>query len=287
MNLNAYLAPHGIALCGALPLCECTLCRPHLLKAAGFDPDGASALFVQLFAVPYLTEESDRADRNVSSYAVSEDYHVYMKQLSDALLPLLRADHPGHRFALFSDHSPIDEIEAAITAGLGVRGLNHLLLTVRHSSYVFLGEIITDLPLTSTRTTLPLSALRCHACGACLRACPMHREDGICRSALTQKKGELTDGERGLLARHPLLWGCDICQEVCPYTAAARNRGTLYTDIPFFRQHTVSRLDHATLEHMDDVAFARRAYAWRGSAVIRRNITIKAEAKKEDKPCSN
>lgn len=275
MDLQEYLKPYGIALSGVLPLSACLVRKPYLLTRAGFAPDQASDLFVQIFAVPYLTPASDDASRNLSAYAVSEDYHLFMHTLFDDLLPRLRADHPSHRFAGFADHSPIDEISAAVDAGLGVRGRNHLLLTERHSSYVFLGEIVTDLPLTPTPSVLPPESRVCHNCGACLAACPMTQKGGECRSALTQKKGELSPEERDMLTRFGSVWGCDVCQQVCPYTSHARNRGTLYTPIPFFYQATVPHLTLEILDHMSDEAFFRRAFAWRGREVIRRNLYLK------------
>jgi epoxyqueuosine reductase len=275
MPLRPYLSEHGIDLCGVLPLDACTIKRPYLLERAGFSPESKNETYVCLFAVPYLTPTSDTQYRNLSAYAVSEDYHVFFARLYDALLARLRSDFPDHRFAAFVDHSPIDEIDAAVLAGLGVRGLNHLLLTERHSSYVFLGEIITDLPLTPTPTALPEHLRVCHKCGACLRACPMETVGGECRSALTQKKGALREDESRLLATFPSLWGCDVCQEVCPYTAHARRRGTLYTKIPFFHQNTIATLSLDALDEMDDESFSRRAYAWRGRDVIRRNLLVK------------
>jgi epoxyqueuosine reductase len=100
-------------------------------------------------------------------------------------------------------------------------------------------------------------------------------EGGECRSALTQKKGALSEDESRLLATFPSLWGCDVCQEVCPYTAHARRRGTLYTKIPFFHQNTIATLSLDALDEMDDESFSRRAYAWRGRDVIRRNLLLK------------
>lgn len=273
MDIRSYLTPYGIDLIGVLPLSECRLTRPYLLTREGLD--ASAPLSVVIFAIPYLSPDADRPDRNLSAYAVSEDYHVFVRELLGELLPRLRADHPDHRFAGFADHSPIDEIDAAVLAGLGVRGRNHLLLTERYSSYVFLAEIVTDLPIPSTRTAFPPTALCCHGCDACLAWCPKVKADGVCLSALTQKKGELTEAERAVLTDFPSVWGCDICQEVCPYTHRARSRGTIYSPIPFFRQRTVPHLTVEALDDMDEEQFSRRAYAWRGRDTIRRNLLLK------------
>ncbi len=272
MDLHAYLAPHGIELSGVLPLSDCILKRPYLLERAGFDTSDRARLFVQMFAIPYHTPAADASDRNLSAYAVCEDYHVFVRELGETLLAALQADFPDNRFALFADHSPIDEIEAAIAAGLGVRGKNRLLLTERYSSYVFLAELVTDLALSPTPTPLPPELRVCHGCDKCISACPMTAEGGECRSALTQKKGALSEDEQAALVRFPSVWGCDICQEVCPYTAHARARGTIWSPIPFFHQNTLSRLTVELLDGMSEAEFARRAYAWRGRDTVRRNL---------------
>ncbi len=282
MNLTSYLQPYGVELTGVLTLDACSVHKPYLLHRAGFDLQKANTVFVQIFAVPYLTPDAQHASRNLSAYAVSEDYHLFFEQLYDELLPRLRTEYSDHLFAGFADHSPIDEISAAVDAGLGVRGLNHLLLTNRYSSYVFLGEIITDLPLTPTPSVLPPEARNCHACGACLAACPMQSEGGECRSSLTQKKGNLTAEECQALQRFDSVWGCDICQQVCPYTAHAKARGTIYTSIPFFHRNTIPHLTIDLLDEINDDAFSRRAYAWRGREVIRRNLSLKQSQRKED-----
>lgn len=276
MDLRPYLSEYHIDLCGVLPLDECRILHPHLLCRAGFSEDETAGdrLFVQLFAIPYLSRSAAHPARNLSAYAIGRDYHLFVRELLDDLLQRLRCEHPDYRFAGFADHSPIDEITAAVAAGMGVRGRNHLLLTERYSSYVFLAEIITDMPLTPTPTALPTELQHCHNCGKCEEACPMVREGGLCRSALTQKKDPLTEDERRTLQDFPLVWGCDACQEVCPYTAHAIARGTIWTPIPFFEEQLIPCLTLDVLDAMSDEEFAARAYAWRGRKTIRRNLIL-------------
>lgn len=264
--LKEELATEGITLFAPLPLSSCRILRPYLLEREGIE--GGTAI---LMAVPYAIPQNERG--NLSAYAVSRDYHLFFRELFDRLLPRLRARYPAHRFAGFTDHSPIDEIHAAASAGLGVIGDNGLLLTERYSSYIFLGEIVTDACLPSS----PVPPGECHHCGACRRACPVGVDKSACLSALTQKKGELTEEERERLRAHPLVWGCDTCQEVCPYTRAAREHGTLYEAPPFFREQALSTLTVEALDTMTDEQFRTRAYAWRGRQVIWRNLLLKKE----------
>ncbi len=263
----------------ALPLSLCRVHRPYKLEGLGFRAD--DPLFVIILAIPYYTEESAK---NISSYAIPRDYHLFCKELFTSLIPRLTARFEGKRFYGFADDSPIDEREAAALAGLGVLGENGLLITEKYSSYVFLGEIITDLPLTLSGE---FKIERCEGCGLCRAACPK-AACGECLSALTQKKGELTPEERQAIKDHGSAWGCDICSEVCPYTKRAIERGTIYTNIDFFRRELIPVLSSELVGSMSDSDFACRAYSWRKRDTIIRNLKILEEDilnRKEDELC--
>ena len=106
---------------------------------------------------------------------------------------------------------------------------------------------------------------------------------GVCLSALTQKKGELSDDERSAIVKYGYAWGCDICQEACPHTQNAIKQGTIYTPIEFFKQDVTPYLTSDGVRSMTDEQFASRAYSWRGRNTIVRNLEIleKSEAKEE------
>lgn len=262
--LTNFFHKKQIYLFSPILLSECEIRKPYLLER-----EGISAGTAVMIAVPYFTKACLSPERNVSAYAVSRDYHGFYSELFGELLPLLREKYPEERFAGFADHSPVAELQAATRAGLGVIGKNGLLITKRYSSYVFLGELVTTANLPST-----VGPVRtCIGCGKCRRACPMD-EIGDCLSALTQKKGALTDVEQQHLLRFRSAWGCDICQEVCPHTAAAIQAESIFTPIPYFQADTVPHLSLSVLDSMDDETFSKRAYAWRGRDTIRRNLSL-------------
>lgn len=262
--LSSFFAEKNIDCWGSIPLSSCHIIKPYLLERTGIG-NGS----VVLFAVPYLTEAGMAQDRNLSAYAVPRDYHGFFKQLFDELLPLLSSKFPNARFAGFADHSPIAEIDAASRAGLGVIGKNNLLLTPKYSSYVFLGEIVTDILLDCSAK----EPAYCEDCGACTAACPKGT-CGECLSALTQKKGELREAEKEVLIRHGSVWGCDLCQEVCPHTKRAIASKSIFSPIPYFRESNLAHLTQADLDAMSDVELASRAYAWRGRETIGRNLML-------------
>ena len=264
-RIKELLRERGIFLAAPISLSACTIQKPYLLERAGIT-DGTAILF----AIPYYTTNSDLGASNISIYAASCDYHLYFRTLFDEILPVLRAEFPENRFAGFTDHSPIAEAQAAVRAGLGFWGCNHLFLTREHSSFVFLGEIVTD-----ALVDAPLhEEAHCPECGACRAACPVGLDVSRCHSALTQKKGDLSDEEKKLILARGSAWGCDICQMACPITVQARTRGTLYSKIPFFTESTLPHLTAAQVREMSDEEFATRAYSWRGKATILRNLEL-------------
>ena len=111
----------------------------------------------------------------------------------------------------------------------------------------------------------------CMHCSACRRACKtgtLLSDARVCLSALTQKKGSLTEEEKEMIRQNGTAWGCDACQNVCPY-----NKGKI-TPISFFHQERVTCLTKEILLSMSEDAFARRAYAWRGRQTVLRNLEI-------------
>lgn len=264
-RIEQILKDNQIELFGAVLLKDCHVLRPYKLSRAGFSE--SEELTALMMAVPYLTRHEEK---NLSAYAISRDYHGFYKELFSALIPQLEAEFSGYLFRGFADDSPIDEREAAALAGLGRFGENGMLITEKYSSYVFLGEIITNMPIPEAKAS-PI--LHCEGCGLCKAACPMGKL-GQCLSALTQKKGELTESEADAIKKYGTVWGCDICQEVCPHTLQAIKSQTIYTNLEYFKQKTIPQLTSDVLDAMSEEEFASRAYSWRGRQTIGRNLKI-------------
>jgi epoxyqueuosine reductase len=160
----------------------------------------------------------------VARYAWGEDYHVVLREKLDAFLARLRGAlaEPFQARACV-DTSAVIERELAAAAGVGWIGKNTMVLHPRIGSFFFLGEIITDLELSPDQ---PLPD-HCGACTRCLEACPTsafpspHVMDARrCIAYLTiEHRGEI---DAGLAAKMgDWVFGCDICQEVCPYNRRA------------------------------------------------------------------
>ena len=265
--LAAFFAAEGIELYASLPLDDCPVIRSDLL----FEVPGAQS--VLLFVVPYFT--GNHPKRNVSLYALAPDYHFYMKEFGKRLIARLSSLRPEARFAAFADRSPIDERRAAARAGLGILGDNGLLITKPYGSYVFIGEVLSDLPPEALGAKKAETPGECLHCGACRAVCPAGGE--VCASGISQKKGELSKDEEELLLKTGLVWGCDLCQTVCPLNNNAKE-----TPIAYFRTDLIEKLDAGALETLHGADFKRRAFSWRGRQVLLRNIALYEKEKEKE-----
>ncbi len=258
---------------GVLPIEECKIQKDYLLNDEDFVPRS-----VICFLVPYYTQNGE----NLSKYAVSKDYHLYMNQLFEGLSNTLKTVYPQNRIRGFADHSPIFELEAAAKCGLGVIGENRLLINEKYSSFVFIGDIFTDIDAKLLGYVSAEEPKSCLKCGKCKVSCPtgaLNDSNKLCLSAITQRKGELSDQELSLIINNNTVWGCDICQNVCPYTLNAITNGTIQTPIKFFYEDIIHKLTSDVLENMNDDEFNMRVYSWRKRETIRRNLILTEEAK--------
>ena len=159
-QIKSVLRDEMILLSVFYPLEKCIIKKKYLLDRAGIESG-----FAVVFAIPYYTKSCD-GKKNISAYAVSRDYHLYIKGLESRIVPKLKALYPDVSFAFFADHSPIDERDAAVRAGLGIYGKNRLIITEPYSSYVFLGELIVGATLPEG-SYVDRDIQYCENCGLC------------------------------------------------------------------------------------------------------------------------
>ncbi len=225
-------------------------------------PSGCRTAVAMIF--PYYNREAFKG--NISAYCSVEDYHIVVGDLLKKICREAREKWPEYSFEPFVDSSPIDEVDMCVKAGLGVRGVNSLLISPKYGSYIFIGEILTDMELpTEDRTHTG-----CLNCGRCVAACPGKAisENGVdrarCASFISQKKGELTREEEQILRSAGTVFGCDICQKVCPMNRKAEAFSNLFSE---------NIINLVTEENVEGL-YKKRAFGFRGLKVLKRNLEI-------------
>ena len=265
--VDRILAIDGVADAGACPY---GALEAHMSEAqrAGARRLLAAPRTVLCALFPYY---SPPRPGNISLYARGRDYHDVIREALAPLCAALAEEHPGHRFLILADDSPLPEVLAGALAGLGKIGRNGLLLHPKWGSFLFLGTILTDLDLgAAAHDPLP-----CPDCGACARACPVGLDKGRCLSGLTQKGGALTEEEAALVRAHPLVWGCDLCQLACPLNRNLPDGNPAFTADPIDAL-TPNDLDGLTRRQFGE-KYAGRAFTWKGPRPILRNLRLKEE----------
>jgi epoxyqueuosine reductase len=209
----------------------------------------------------------------IARYARGRDYHKLMKTRLLALLERVasRAALPVHGVA-YVDTGPLLERELAARAGLGWFGKNTMLIHPRRGSWFFLGALLLDLAL---EPDAPFTADHCGSCARCLDACPTGAllgrdaagapvmEARRCISYLTiEHRGPIPPELRAAIGNR--IYGCDICQEVCPFNGAKFAEPT--AEPAFAPRPETARPDLVALMAMDEEGWDRFS---RGTAIRR------------------
>ncbi len=179
--------------------------------------------------VPYSIHRSEQELYWISRYAWGDDYHDVMREKMQRLVDRMRAIAPFDS-KICVDTSPVLERAYAQRAGLGWIGHNTCLINQKIGSWVFLGEILTSLELEPDAP----APFRCGTCRRCIDACPTEAivptgnpegpayalDSRLCISYWTiELRGAIPEEHRENMGAH--VFGCDICQDVCPWNRRA------------------------------------------------------------------
>ncbi|MEK7355619.1 MAG: tRNA epoxyqueuosine(34) reductase QueG [Bdellovibrionota bacterium] len=170
----------------------------------------------------------------VAAYARGRDYHRFLHNKLRALCTILSAEFPGEEFVSFADAGPVLERDLAARAGLGWVGKNTCLIDRKRGSLFFLGEIYTSIELPIARlSSEDLEKDFCGTCTKCLDACPTGAivaprklDARRCISYLTIETRDPAPVELRT-KMGDWLFGCDICQTVCPWNVKAKGPETI------------------------------------------------------------
>lgn len=221
-------------------------------------------------AFPYIFSKEKNKDIYFSKYTLGLDYHKVLKKYLQKICDFIIKDLGGQA-KCFVDSNPLPERYIAYLTGVGFIGKNNMLITEKYGSYVFLGEIITDLGIEEDK---PKESL-CGKCSICLEACPtkslIRNNSNICLSYITQKK-EIEDKWFSKLQGR--LFGCDTCQEMCHYNKDIKMSCIKeLKPLPYMKN-----IDMDEILELNGATFRGKYKAtscgWRGKNVIIRNMLI-------------
>lgn len=236
-------------------------------------PEGKTIISI---AFPYFYNRTVSPGGYFSVYTRGKDYHVVVRRYLEEIAEVLR--QKGYQAKVFSDNNPLPERLIAHIAGVGEIGRNHMLITKKYGSYVFLGEIVTDYEMeTLERDYSEIPEHRvCGTCTNCVKACPTKilgselYNTRRCMSYITQDKN-IEDQDFDLFKGR--LFGCDTCQLVCPLCRDAE-----VSFIEDFRPlQFMESPDVRGLVALDNASFRRykeTSAGWRGKKLLQRNAMI-------------
>ncbi|MCM8711112.1 tRNA epoxyqueuosine(34) reductase QueG [Clostridium sp. SYSU_GA19001] len=230
-------------------------------------------------AFPYAYDLSQSGNVYFSKYTWGKDYHLvvsyYLKKICDFINTL------GGKAIYFVDSNELPERYIAYLCGIGFIGKNNMIITEKYGSYVFLGEIITDLFIEPDEPVME----KCGKCTLCLKTCPTKAINkgescpNVCLSYITQKKHIEDSWLKKLDGR---LFGCDSCQNICPY-----NKEAELSQIKEFEPYEfMKNVSLDELLNIDNKIFkekyANTSCGWRGKNILQRNALIYKALKTEN-----
>ncbi|MBE7034327.1 MAG: DUF1730 domain-containing protein [Ruminococcaceae bacterium] len=219
---------------------------------------------------PYF---SGYAEGNLSLYARSRDYHKVIREKLSPVCDFIHSLDSTAECEIFADIGPEVDRKLAYKAGLGFYGKNGMLINDDFGSFFFIGYILCSLDLDADK---PLNET-CIGCNKCIENCPggaLGEKFQLekCASHISQKKGDLTESEIAILKKSGLIFGCDMCQKVCPHNNITPK------PMKEFTEDIVNSLSLEDIENLSNREFMKkygnRAFSWRGKGVLERNIKI-------------
>lgn len=204
-----------------------------------------------------------------SFYTFGSDYHQVLKnRIKDVMANL------GYSYIMAVDNHPHDERLAAVLAGIGYFGKNQLIINKDFGTYMFLGLVLIDVEI-ENEFILEISD-DCGSCTKCIKACPTGAlsEGGYdvskCISYYNQSKEILTDDQ---ITSNHLLFGCDICQIVCPKNIDKGNK--VYKEFELSGKEMVSIVDLFMMSNqVFNKTYSDMSYLWKGKTILMRNALM-------------
>ncbi|MBU5591374.1 tRNA epoxyqueuosine(34) reductase QueG [Clostridium sp. MSJ-4] len=239
-------------------------------------------------AFPYLYSHEFKEGEGFSKYTQGLDYHRVVKSYLDKIVLFLQ--EKGYNAVDFVDSNRLPERYIAYMAGLGFIGKNNMLITKKYGSFVFLGEIITDMDIEIEPNNRSFNSIKeyesCGSCSICLKQCPTKaingpkRNPNICLSYITQKK-QIDDKWFKLLGGR--IFGCDSCQKLCPYNERAEISNIReFKPLDFMQNINTEKIIYISNKEFKET-FKNTSASWRGKSLLQRNALIRSVVFEDNK----
>lgn len=234
------------------------------------------ALSVAVFAINYYqpSEEPENPEcALISRYAWGKDYHAIIGEKLKQIAARLNENIPGIKCGCYVDTSPVMEKYWAVQSGVGWQGKHTIIISPESGSWIFLGVMLIDKPLIYDT---PIES-RCGDCDLCLKACPTGAlsEPGVldarkCISYWTieNKNQKIPANVSGKM--NPYIYGCDICQNVCPWNHMLRKTSAEKSFFPVRMSFTREELHHMSESEFESI-FSGSTIARNGLRRLRQN----------------
>jgi epoxyqueuosine reductase len=235
------------------------------------------SVLVNYFPKETLPEENNY---KITKYAYGRDHHLVVREKLNQLIKEIKDRAGDCQASAFIDSGPVVDKAWAARAGLGWRGKNSLLIHPRIGSFVFIGDIITDLKLEYDQ--IYVKDL-CGNCTRCIDACPTGAiiaprliDARKCIAYLTiEYKGELPQNEKSKF--NDWIFGCDICQDACPWNRKAKaNHESAFLPNPGLKEMSKEKWEQMTEEQFKDL-FKNSAVKRTKFSGLKRNIGFLAD----------
>ena len=235
-----------------------------------------------VIGVPYYIDTIDsngHRDYNLkgklSKSSLGLDYHIILKDKMEKLIESIKEEYDDFEYATGVDTTPLIDRYLAKKSGVGWYGKNSNIINHSYGSFIFIGYIITNLEIEEDLE----STVKCENCDICIRSCPVgaikpnnELDAKRCISYLTQTKNEINYNLRDKMGDS--IYGCDICQMVCPKNDNIINNSKPILD----SKKLLNRIDIEELFQMSNREFKQKygdmAFSWRGKNIIKRNGII-------------
>ncbi|MDI9476517.1 MAG: tRNA epoxyqueuosine(34) reductase QueG [Natronincolaceae bacterium] len=230
----------------------------------------------------YIDKEKLQGDENPRFYgelariAWGKDYHIVLMDKLEGLAEFIAKEYDGFEYESFVDTGPLVDRYLANRAGIGFYGYNSAIINENFGSWIFLGYMITNIPLEGDK---PLTDKNCLGCNLCIEHCPTSAIEGPyefdankCLSNILQQRKLVSKEVLPIIGNK--IYGCDICQDVCPHNLDIREMtAEEFMPVGLSERADLIRLLQVSNREFNSL-FGENAAGWIGKKALQRNAII-------------